>query len=50
MAMIELITNYQEISYILPLTYDKINSKIVSSTTYVSFKQDDSVAIYLHFK
>ena len=50
MAMIELITNYQELRYHLPLTYDKVNNKIVSSTTYVSFTQDDSVAIYLHFK
>jgi hypothetical protein len=50
MAMIELITNYQELGYTLSLDYDRINNKIVSSSTYVSFNQDDSVAVYLHFK
>lgn len=50
MAMIELITNYQEIGYQLPLTYDATNEKLISSTAYVSFMTDDSISLYLDFK
>jgi hypothetical protein len=50
MAMIELITNYQEFYYTLPLNYDLINNKLISSTTYVTYIADDSVNLYLDFK
>ena len=50
MAMIELITNYQEFYYTLPLNYDLINNKLISSTTYVTYIADDSVNLSLDFK
>jgi hypothetical protein len=50
MAMIELITNYQEFGYNLPLTYDAINGKLISSTAYVAYMADDSISLYLNFQ
>lgn len=50
MAMIELITNYQEFNYTLPLNYDKINNKLISSPIYVTYITDDRVYLYLDFK
>lgn len=50
MAMIELITNYQEFDYTLPLTYDIANNKLTSTTTYATYIADDSVTLYLDFK
>jgi len=49
MAMVELITNYQELDYTLPLTFDPINNKITSAQSYVIFSFDESVSLYLDF-
>jgi len=48
--MVELITNYQEFDYNLPLNYDKNYNKLISTPVYVAYINDDSVYLYLDFK
>lgn len=50
MAMIELITNYQELNYTLPFDYDINNNKITTPEVFMTFSSDDTVSLYLDFK